>query len=208
MDKKIMNRLNGYDRHFKGRFLLLHRRLLSDSEFVLWDLGFSALADWDDKNHDPREYGSFNFTQTDIGYLLGWSKTKVSNKVEKLLSLGLWTKRDGRFFVNGFGIRDEFAQIAKERKVIDLQEHISNSKLSVSKKQTQITSMKQQPSKGNGVVPSKTVSKMKQPSSRVPLVSYKNEFYVVRGDEEYQKMWEENPDGLSIEDMKWIDANL
>ena len=208
MDKKIMNRLNGYDRHFRGRFLLLHRKLLSDSEFILWDLGFSALADWDDKNHDPKEYGSFSLTQTDIGYLLGWSKTKVSNKAKKLVSLGLWVKKNGRFFVNGFDIRDGFAQIAREKKVIDLQEHVSNLKLSVSKPHTQVPNMRQQPSKGNGVIPPRTVSKLKQPLPKAPLVSYKSEFNVVRSDKEYQKMWEEKPDGLSIEDMKWLDANI
>lgn len=207
---KIMNRLNGYDRHFKGRFLSLHRKLLSDSEYVLWDLSFSVLAEWDKKNHDPEEYGSFVFTQADIGYLLGWSKTKVSNKAKKLVSSGLWVEKDGRLFVSGFGIRDEFSQIAKERKVIDLQEYVSNLKPTVSKQNTQVPNMKQQVSKGNGVIPLKTVSVLKQLNSKAPLVSFKSEFNVCKSESDYQRIWKEMgcPLDFTVDDMRWIDTNI
>lgn len=188
--------------------MLLRRKLLSDSEFILWDLGFSALAEWDKKNHDPKDYGSFGFQLTEIGYLLGWHKSKVSHKAKKLFALGLWTKRNGRVFVNGFDIRDNFAQISRSKKIIDLQEQVAISQPEVAKPQPSVVIPQQQTSKGNGVVSPQSVAILQQPQIKAHLVSFKSEFNVVRSDEEYLKMWEENPDGLSIEDMRWIDQNI
>jgi len=203
-----MNRLNGYDPHFRGRFLLLRRKLLSDSEFILWDLGFSALAEWDRKNHDPKDYGSFNYQKTEIGYLLGWHKSKVSRKAEKLFSLGLWVKKDNRVFINGFDIRDNFAQISKDKKVIDLQEYFAILQPAVAEPQPSVADLQQQTSKGNGTVSPQSVAILQPSRPKAPLVSFKSEFKVIRTDEEYLKMWEENPNGLSVEDMRWIDTNI
>lgn len=205
---KIMNRLHGYDTHFRGRFLLLRNKLLTDSEFILWDLSFSALAEWDKKNHDPKDYGSFDFQQTEIGYLLGWHKSKVSHKAKKLFALGLWTERDGRVFVKGFDIRDNFAGISRSRKIIDLQEQIAILQPAVAEPQPPVADLQWQTPKGNGAVSPQSVAILQPPRPKAPLVSFKNEFNVVRSNEEYLKMWEENPDGLSIEDMKWIDQNI
>jgi len=203
-----MNRLNGYDTHFRGRFLLLRSKLLTDSEFILWDLSFSALAEWDKKNHDPENYGSFDFQQTEIGYLLGWHKSKVCNKAKRLFALGLWKRKNCRVFVNGFEIRDNFAQISRDRKIIDLQERVAIPQPEVAKTQPQDAIPQRHISKENGVVSPYGVAILQQPCTKAPLVSFKSEFNVLRSDEEYQKMWEENPNGLSIEDMRWIDQNI
>jgi len=203
-----MNRLHGYDTHFRGRFLLLRSKLLTDSEFVLWDLSFSALAEWDKKNHDPKDYGSFNFQLTEIGYLLGWHKSKVSHKAKKLFTLGLWTKRNGRVFVKGFDIRDNFAGITKDKKTIDLQEQVAFLQPEVAKIQPSVAISQRHISKENGLVSPHGVAILQRPYPKAPLVSFKSEFNVLRSDEEYQKMWEENPNGLCIEDMKWVDQNI
>lgn len=203
-----MNRLNGYGSHFRGRFLLLHRKLLSDSEFILWDLSFSALADWDKKNHNPENYGSFDFQQTEIGYLLGWHKTKVSHKAQRLFALGLWTKKEGRVFVKGFDVRDNFAEITRSKKIVDLQEQVAILQSEVAKTQRSVVIPQRHISKENEDISSYGVAILQQPHAKVPLVSFKNEFNVLRSDDEYQKIWEENPNGLSIEDMKWIDQNI
>lgn len=203
-----MNRLNGYDRHFKGRFLLIRRKLLSDSEFILWDLSFSALAEWDKENHDPENYGSFDFQLTEIGYLLGWHKSKVSHKARKLFELGLWTKRNGRVFVNGFDIRDNFAEIARSKKVIDFQEQVAILQPEIAKSQHSVVISQHETPKRNGVVSPQSVAILQQQSSKTDLVSFKSKSNVLRSDEEYQRMWEENPNGLSIEDMRWIDKNI
>lgn len=205
---KIMNRLNGYDRHFKGRFLLLHRKLLSDSEFILWDLSFSVLAEWDKKNHAPENYGSFDFQQSEIGTLLGWHKSKVSHKARKLFALGLWVKRNDRVFVNGFDIRDNFAQISRDKKIIDLQEQVAISQPEVAKPQLSDVIPQQTNPKEREAVSPQSIAILQQPSTKANLVSFKSEFNVVRSDKEYLKMWEENPNGLSVEDMRWIDQNI
>lgn len=208
MKTTIMNRLNGYDRHFKGRFLLLHRKVLSDSEFVLWDLSFSVLAEWDRKNHASENYGSFYFQQTEIGTLLGWHKSKVCRNSEKLFAVGLWAKRNGRVFVNGFDIRDSFAEIARNNKVIDLQKQVAILQPGIANSQPSIAVPQHKSSKGGGVISPKSVAILQQSSIKADLVSFKSEFNVLRADEDYQRMWEENPNGLSIEDMKWIDQNI
>ena len=42
------------------------------------------------------------------------------------------------------------------------------------------------------------------------IVSYKDKSSLVRSDEEYEKMWEEEgkPESFTPNDMKWIDKNL
>lgn len=205
---KIMNRLNGYDPHFRGRFLLLRRKLLSDSEFILWDLGFSSLAEWDRKNHDPKDYGSFNYQKTEIGYLLGWHKSKVSRKAEKLITLGLWVERDNRIFVNGFDIRDNFAQISKNKKVIDLQEYVAILQPVVAEPQPPVADLQRQTSKGSRVVSPQSVAILQPPRPKASLVSFKNEFNGHRSDEEYQEIYGQNPNGLSTEDMKLADESI
>lgn len=201
-----MNRLKGYDRHFKGRFLFLQRKLLSDKEYVLWDLSFSCLADWDKSHGDT--YGSFQYALREIGWLIGWSASKVSRNTNKLYSLGLWTKRNGRVFVNGFDIRDNLAQISRDKKIIDLQEYVSILQPTVAKPQPPVADLRQKTPKGNGVASPQSVAILQQPRLKASLVSFKSEFNVLRSNEEYFRMWEENPDGLSIEDMKWIDRNV
>ena len=207
---KIMNRLNGYDPHLRGRFLLLHRKLLSDSEFILWDLGFSALADWDSKNHDPKDYGSFNYQKTEIGYLLGWHKSKVSRKAKKLFTLGLWVERDNRIFVNGFDIRDNFAQISKDKKVIDLQEYVAILQPPVAEPQPPVADLQRQTPKGNGAVSPQSVAILQPPRPKAPLVSFKSEFNVCKSEEDYQRTWKEMgcPLDFTVDDMRWIDTNI
>ena len=107
-----------------------------------------------------------------------------------------------------FDIRDNFAQISRDKKVIDLQECVAILQPAVAKPQPPVADLQQQTSKENGTVSPQSVAILQQPHAKAPLVSLKSEFNVLRSDEEYLKMWEENPDGLSIEDMKWIDQNI
>lgn len=209
METKIMNRLNGYDRHFKGRFLLLHRKLLSDSEYVLWDLGFSALADWDDKNH-PGDYGSFSYPFKEIGYLLGWHESKVGRKAKKLFALGFWVKKERRIFVSGFEIRNRLAQIVEKEKVVDLQHQLANLQLGNAKPQESDVNLQEESSKGNGHISAQDHAILQEPFPKAPLSSFKcgcNYRNGHRSDEEYQRL-SEDPSNSDIGEMKLYDETL
>lgn len=203
-----MNRLNGYDRHFRGRFLFLHKKLLSDQEYILWDLSYSCLADWDKSHGDL--YGSFEYALWEIGMLLGWSASKVSRNDDKLYSLGLWKKRGDRIYVVNFDGRDRLAEIVKEKRIVDLQEQIAISQPEIAEPQRSVAVPQQQTPKRNGAVSPQSVAILQQPSIKASLVSFKGEFKSYKSEEDYKRIWEEMgcPLSFTIDDMKWIDRNV
>lgn len=204
METKIMNRLRGYDRHFRGRFLLLHNKALKDQELILWDLSYSCLADWD-KSHGET-YGSFEYDWVEIGLLLSWSGTKVGRNSKKLFLLGLWRRQGKRVYVAGFDLRDNFAQITKEEKVIDLQRELAKMQLPDANSQNQVADLNDRVSKGNGQISDQERAVLHENHTKAALVSSKGE---CKSDEEYRRYWEEIgcPSNFDISDMKWIDAN-
>lgn len=209
MDAKIMNRLRGYDRHFRGRFLLLHNKVLTDEEVILWDLSYSCLADWD-KSHGET-YGSFEYGWEEIGLLLSWSESKVSRNSKKLLLLGFWRKQCKRIYVAGFELRERLAQITKEEKVIDLQKELAKMQLSGASLQEQVANPQVEDLKGNGQVSAQDHANLQEPNPKIPLSSFKCDCNVRNGrrsDEEYQRMLEKDPNGSDVKEMQEMDESI
>ncbi|GEM_PF-1938378 len=205
---KIMNRLSGFDRHFRGRFLLLHRKLLSDQEYILWDLSYSCLADWD-KSHGE-VYGSFEYALWEIGWLIGWSPSKVSRNAGKLYSLGFWRKQGKRVYVVDFDIREKLTEIVKEKKIVDLQEHIADLQGVVAEAQQPHSDLQQKVSKENDDNSPQSVAKMQRADYK-PLSSFKcgcNLRNGHRSNEEYREMLEKDANNLDIKTMQEIDESL
>lgn len=207
---QLIKRLKGYQRGFRGRFLLLKNRILTDEEFILWDLSFSVLADWDKKNHSDN-YGTFSYTQEEIGFFLGWDKTKVCRRSNKLFKKNFWVKRlDNRILVVGFDITEYLTEITKQKGIVNLQEYISERQLDDVKMKQKIESLQHYSPKENSILQARKVVEMQSPIPKEPLVSSKgNITNTLRTDEEYQKIKEKDIfKSMSIEDMKWIDQNV
>lgn len=205
MKSRIGNRFKGYTRTFKGKYLLLQNKTLSDEEFILWDFSFSVLADWD-KNHLDK-YGEFFFTQDQIAEALGWHKTKVNRLSQSLSNKGLWQKQgDRKIRVVGFEIQESFSEITKKKGVINLQEYISNIELQIPKIKHKDSEIKHFQSKDKVRLTENNVPKTQQIVSKAPLVSSKVN---VRSTEEYERIIkEENLTGMTPDDLAWIDNNL
>lgn len=91
---KLENRFIGYHRHFRNRFDLIKSGILTNSEFILLDLCFSALVDWD-KHHTT--YETFDFTNAEISTILRCDETTVSKNMASLVKKGFISNREGRF---------------------------------------------------------------------------------------------------------------
>lgn len=209
MESKIMNRLRGYDRHFRGRFLLLHNQVLTDQESILWDLSYSCLADWD-KNHGET-YGSFEYDWGEIGSLLSWSGSKVGRNSKKLFLLGFWRRQHKRIYVAGFDLRDHFAQITKEERVIDLQRELTKMQLSDANPLSQGADLQNRIPKGNGQFQDQNCAVLHEDCPKEPLSSFKCGCNVRNGrrsNEEYQTMLEKDPDSLDIKTMQEMDESI
>jgi len=205
----LAQKLKGYHRHFRGRFLLLKNKVLTEEEYILWDLSFSTLADWDKQNH-PDNYGTFNYTQEEIASLLGWHKTKVCRLSKSLFQKGFWIRQsDGKIRVVGYDILENLTEITKESGVVDLQEYVSKMQLENAEMKQEVPNSQPFSFKENINIQTQEVAKMQLSNAKAPLVSSKSKYRVLRTDEEYQKIWEEgNYTMLTIDDMKWIDKNI
>lgn len=214
---KLNNRLKGWHKHFRGRFLLL--KVLTMQEFVLWDLSFSVLADW---HIPPRNtYGTFTYTNAEIGHLLNCDGSLISRRSKKLFKLNLWNKlEDGSIEVAGFNLNQNVGTLTKELGVIDLLTYLANQQVLNVNKHEQIANSQIHNPKENTQSPVQTDVNLHNETSKEPLVSFKNKFnsnaikkVIIKGkirtDEEYQKIYAEgNYNGLTPEDMKWIDENV
>lgn len=205
---KLNKRLKGYHKTFRGRFLFLRNKILTEGEFVLWDLSFNVLADWD-KNH-IETYGTFPYTWADIAFLLGCSESIICRRSEKLFKHHLWERLiNGSIKVSGIEIIDLLAEITKKEGVVDLQDYLAktqsyNAKLHENNVKLQRIYPKEE-------IPdcAQNLAKTQISASKAHLVSFKGESRVIRTDEEYQKILEEGGyTRLTVEDMKWIDENV
>lgn len=206
---QLTQKLKGYHRNFKGRFLLLRNGVLTEGEYILWDLSFSILADWDKKNHSDN-YGTFSYTQEEIGSFLGWHKTKVCRLSKKLFQKSFWVKRpDNRIVVVGFDIIENLAEITKERGIVDLQEYILKTQSNGTKMKQRIENLQPNTPKENSIIRAQEVAKIQPFVPKKPLVSSNDRFSVLKTDGEYQRIWAEGGyTMLTIDDMKWIDKNI
>lgn len=219
--KKLDKKLKGWHRHFRGRFLLIKNGVLKEEEYVLWDVSFSLLADWDSSESHVDIRGSFPHNFAEISYYLNCDPSSVSRRSKKLFELGLWRKRDdGRIEVCGYSIVDHLTEITKKSQTVNLQDYIANPHFTNAFLNSPDVKTHDSSAKGFSPQPPQSDAYLHDQQSKDPLVSFKGESNVslvkmvnikgkVRTDEEYEKIYEENGNqGLSIEDMKFIDETL
>jgi len=121
--EKITNRLVGFNKFFRGRFLLLKNNTLTFPEYVLWDFCYSVLADWDVRH---ATYGSFDYTNAEIASFLGCHTSTVSRNMNALINKGFIISRyDGLLQLDTYDELSGWVEEQKEAKkspfIIDYQ---------------------------------------------------------------------------------------
>lgn len=206
----LLRKLNGYYGTYRGKFLLLKKRVLNKEEYILYDASI-AFADWDKKNH-PDKYGSFDLTQLEIEKLIGCSEGFVSRYSKGLIKKGFWKKRkDGRTQVVGFELTEiqTLKSITKKNKIVDLQKYIAEMQNGFVNSQVLVTKIQIDTPKGEDDNHMQSLANLQNRSSKADLISSNNGSSLLRTDEEYRKIKEEGHyEMLAIDDMKWIDANV
>lgn len=207
MNSELDLRLKGFHRTFRGKFLLVQRKVLSNSEYILWDLSFSVLADWD-KNH-PTKYGTFEYTQDEIAYFLGCDNTSVSKNSRNLYKLGLWKKRgDGRIIVCGFDIVENLATVTKADGIVDIQSYIGKTQNYFEDTQQIIEKAQPVLSKGISTHQAQNFENLQHFTPKDSLVSSKVSFsLVIKDRKEYQRIKERVDElGVQLKD-KFLDED-
>ncbi len=207
-------RLKGHHKTFRGRFLLLQNKVLTEEEYVLWELSDSVLADWDKNNH-PNTYGTFNHTYEEIGFLLGgWSVSKVSRSSKKLFVVGLWShEKSNRIRVNGFEIREKLIkyklkEITDEKGIVNLQKYIAELKVDFAKPQQEIAKMQNSSPKGIRVNQPQTVAKLQSTYSKDTLsFPCKVESIILKSEEDYKNVVSQVEELGKALQNKWFDPN-
>lgn len=184
--KNLLVRLKGWHKTFRGRFLLLQKGVLNNTQFILLELSFSVLADWDEEHVDT--YGSFDYTWEEIGWFFSWDKSTVSRSSKKLFKLHFWDRRpDGRIQVNGFEIEKSLTRITKSEGIVDLQGYIARTQREVSKTQQIGEERQRDLSKDNIHSQAQMVAEQQQASTKEPLVSFNGESsFVLRDERKYE----------------------
>jgi hypothetical protein len=184
MNNPLLKRLRGYQKAPRDRFVLLTQRVLNHTEFLVYEFCI-AITDWD-LNHET--YGSFEATNLQIALILGWKDDSTVSRIRKsLINKGVFHKKGERIFVDGF----ENWQL-RSRTSANIQPNTAN------KQEASVSSQEQ----------SANLQEIQPVTPTYSLVSFKGNVGFLRSDEEYQRMFNESPNSLSIEDMKWIDQNV
>ncbi len=84
--EKYKLRLKGYAKAQRGDFLLVQRKVLTDTEFVLFRLLKDVVVDWDPKH---LTYGTFFYNSHQISFYLEWNYAKINRIFNKLHEKGL-----------------------------------------------------------------------------------------------------------------------
>src|SRR4030065_1818433 len=174
---RLTRRLNHtYQRLYRDRHIKAKDSGFSDAEYRLWDL-FKALYDWDDKHLES--FGEVSATDRELANILGWSAAKVCRTRNRLIKRG-FIKKVGTSQLTDYKVNG----------VAQLQQATTRMKKGISPMQQESAPVQQnQTYHGNSAI-----------------VSYKDKSSLVRSDEEYEKMWEEEgkPESFTPNDMKWI----
>jgi hypothetical protein len=190
----LQRRLNNtYQKLYRNRHVIAKQLKLSDPEYRLWDL-YLALYDWDIKHTET--FQTVEAPDRDIAKLLDWSASKVCRSRNKLIQKGIIRSKTRT-------VHEVVLIPSKETDVSSLQHQTAPVKQALAGVQ-QESAVKQQ-----------TTGKSNQSS----IVSYKDKYIdggkrvaikqEVRSNEEYQRIYEEGCfQGLTPDDMKWIDENV
>lgn len=89
MKNKILDKLHGFDCAPKDRFALLTFKVMTMSEFVIYEFCI-AIRDWDTRHEN---YGCINSTNNQIASYLGFNTSTVTRIKNKLIEKGWLTKQ-------------------------------------------------------------------------------------------------------------------
>lgn len=208
-----MKKLNGYRPSHRNRWMLVENKILSLQELSLLEF-YIDLMDFD-KKHDG--YGKF---EVDFKEMMLVFNCKSSNTIRNwhntLLKLG-FIKKTQKHNIYALstperninpgawgGKASEFAQREKDQPIAVILQNIGIELQAIEEKVQPVVK------KGDdlalkGEVKALGSSKDESKDNQVKQVLIKQE---ARTEEEYQKMYQENPDGLIPEDMRWVDENV
>lgn len=208
-----MKKLNGYRASHRNKWVLIRSGILSLQELALLDF-YADIFDFD-YNHES--YGTFK-TDFDAMRVIFQCKSEntVRNWHNKLLSLGFLKKSDTkgeyklscftRYITPGFwkGEAAKYAEQEKDQSVEIILQSFGVKPQPVGEK---VQSVGKIISNSASKEDSKALSSSKDDSnvSLVKKVLIKQE---VRTEDEYQRMYQDDPDGLTPDDMLWVDENL
>ena len=199
--QELNNRLKGYEKIFRGRFLLLQNKVLRDEEYILWELSLSVLADWDKKHGE--KYGTFSHTQKEIAILISWSETKVSRTSKALFKHNFWIKENSaKIRVNGFEIKEYLTPITKKYGVVNLEDYLLKKKTDFAYLTEEKSEITKEVSKENGDSRIQPLAEMQDDLPKDSLISPSKD--------KYSFAFRENTltSSLSEEDIDWINNNL
>ena len=201
--EKLLRRLNHtWQKVRRDRHLAALYFQLDDPEYRLYDLYFAAYG-WDKTYKET--YGTVEFPDREIGNILSWSPAKVCRTRNRLLKKGI------------ISVRNENENIYKILPPPSLPDNLTALEEKIAWMQKLISPLQQA-----GASPKQDVAPVQQTqgySGDSSIVSYKDQYSLVypkkllikqevRTEEEYQQMYQENPNFPIPEDMRWIDENL
>lgn len=190
----INKKLRGYQKAPRDRFNLLQQHILTQEEFLIYELAI-AITDWDD---DHSTYGTFKATNKELAQILGWSSdSPVVRYKQSLIRKGYLRALSSGFIqaidFEAWQIRKPY-QKNSSSEVAKLQPLPANLQHEHAEMQTEAAKLQEFPAQ----------------KTNYSLGSFKGESMVSRSNEDYLSMWEERgrPADFGVDDMKWIDLNV
>jgi DNA-binding Lrp family transcriptional regulator len=210
-------KLNGYRASHRNKWLFIKYGVLSVQELSLQEF-YADIFDFDPQH---RTVGQFPVNFDEVAQVFSCSPNTVRNWHNKLLRLGFIKKTGGknlyqlscysRYITPSVRFEGKAAVYAKQETnqsiEIILQNFEIDSQLVGEKVQTIGKKVKELGSES----PSIAISSFKVESSNKDSLRIIKKVIIkqdLRTEEEYQKMYQDNPEGLEPEDMKWVDENV
>lgn len=208
-----MKRLNGYRPSHRNRWLFITQGILSLQELSYWDYCIDTM----DFDPDHETYGAFRFDLSETVRKLRKSKNTIRNWHNKLLLLGCIqaTNEKGmyklpnptRYISPGPRWKGEAMTYAKQEMNQSFEEIVH----SIGIKPQTIGEIVQPVGELSNDLASEALpkalssSKVNSHVNQVKKVVIKQE---VRTEEEYRQMYQDNSEGLTPDDMRWVDENI
>lgn len=212
-----MKKLNGYRPTHKNKWLFIQHGILSVQELTLLEF-YADIMDFD-KTHDI--FGTFKPDFEEISLIFNCkSQNTVRNWHNKLLGVGFVSKtnKKGWYTLSCFeryittgkwgGKATYYEKLEKDQPIAIILQNFDIDLQNIEEKFQPIANQSQEKVETTGNSNSIALgSSMKDEYRYFPkrTVLIRQE---VRPDEEYHKIHQENPEGLTPEDMKWVDENL
>lgn len=207
--ESLSSKLIGWYGTYRGRFLLLQSKVLSKEEFILYEASI-AFSDWD---KDHKNYGTLNLNQKEIEALLGFSAGFVCKYGKGLVEKGLWQELPNGL-VRPLGIELIWVDVLKEQvkkyKIVNLQTYLAEQQTSIVASQQQVADKQTNAPKDKGLIYPEAIADLQSVPSKSDLISFKDDSFTLRSNEEYQRIWDEmgKPADFTPDDMRWIDQNI